>query len=327
MTIYAHKDSHFKMYKILVSDKLGQSGLDLLAQMEDISYDMKLGLSKEELINTIPDYDGLIIRSDTRPDADVIAAGTKLKAIGRAGIGVDNIDLAAASAHKVVVMNTPRANSITTAEQTMALMLSTSRHTAASHASVMAGKWERAKFVGVEINNKVLGIIGLGYIGRLVATRAQAFGMTVVAYDPYVTAETGRELNIEMMALDDLLAQSDYITLHTIVNAETTKMINADALSKMKSSAILINVARGKLIDEEALATALKEGQIAAAGLDVFYSEPPTGSPLIGLPNVTHTPHLGASSKEAQQAVGTQIAQQVSDVVRGLAPQNQVNKF
>ena len=217
--------------------------------------------------------------------------------------------------------------SIATAEQTMALMLSTSRHTAASHASVLAGKWERSKFVGVELHGKVLGIIGFGYIGRLVAKRAQVFGMTVIAYDPYVSSEVGRELDVEMVELDALLPQADYITLHTIVTPETTKMINAEALGKMKSSAILTNVARGKLIDEAALATALKDGQIAAAGLDVYFSEPPENNPLIGLPNVTHTPHLGASSKEAQTAVGTQIVEQVVNVLRGGEPQFQVNRF
>ncbi len=315
------------MYKVLISDKLGQAGLDLLEQQDDVHYDMKTGLNKEELIAIMPEYDALIIRSGTRPDADIIAAGTKLKAIGRAGIGVDNIDLAAATKHKVIVMNTPRANSIATAEQTMALMLASSRYTAISHSSVAAGKWERSKFVGVELHSKTLGIIGFGYIGRLVAQRAQAFGMTVIAYDPYVSSEVGQEMNVQLVELAELLPQADYISLHTIVTPETTKMINAEALSQMKSNAILINVARGKLIDEDALAAALSNGTIAGAGLDVYFSEPPENNPLIGLPNVTHTPHLGASSKEAQRAVGEQIAQQVVDVLRGNPAQHQVNPF
>ncbi len=312
--------------KILISDKLGQAGLDLLDTLEDVSYDMKTGLSKDELIAIMPEYDGLIIRSGTRPDADIIAAGSNLKVIGRAGIGVDNIDLEAATKHGVTVVNTPRANSIATAEQTLALMLSMNRFTAQSHASVGAGNWNRGDYVGTELYGKTLGVIGFGYIGRLVTARAQAFGMKVVAADPYVSVEAAAELDVELLPLDGLLAVADMITLHAIVTDETKEMINAESISKMKDGVMLVNVARGKLVNEEELAAALQSGKVAAAGLDVFYSEPPENCPLIGLPNVTHTPHLGASSKEAQAAVGIQIVEQVVKVLKGEEPDYWVNK-
>jgi D-3-phosphoglycerate dehydrogenase / 2-oxoglutarate reductase len=312
-------------FRILISDKLGQAGLDRLAEMADVTYDMVLGLSKEELIARIPDYDALIIRSDTRPDADIIAAGKKLKVIGRAGIGVDNVDVAAATQHGVMVMNTPRSNSVATAEQTMALMLAVSRHTVPAHNSVAAGQWERAKFMGTELDGKTLGIIGLGYIGRLVARRAQAFGMKVVAYDPYVADVTAVDMGVRLLPLADLLAQAHIITLHSIANTETTNLINASTIAQMKKGVIIVNVARGKLIDEQALADALQSGHVAAAALDVYQKEPPAGSPLIGLPNVLHTPHLGASSKEAQTRVGVEIVEQVVDALRGTEYRNVVN--
>ncbi len=312
-------------YKILISDKLGQAGLDRLAEMADVTYDMVLGLSKDELIARIPEYDALIIRSDTRPDADIIAAGTKLKVIGRAGIGVDNVDVAAATQHGVMVMNTPRSNSVATAEQTMALMLAVSRHTVPAHNSVAAGKWDRAKFVGTELDGKTLGIIGFGYIGKLVARRAQAFGMRVVAYDPYVTDETAVDLGVRLLTLPELLAKADIITLHSVATPETINLINAETIAQMKKGVIIVNVARGKLIDEQALADALQNGRVAAAALDVYQKEPPEGSPLIGLPNVLHTPHLGASSKEAQTRVGVEIVEQVVDALRGTEYRNVVN--
>lgn len=312
-------------YKILISDKLGQAGLDRLAEMPDMSYDMITGLSKEALIEIIPEYDALIIRSDTRPDADVIAAGKKLKVIGRAGIGVDNVDIAAATAQGVLVMNTPRSNSVATAEQTMALMLAVSRHTAPAHNSVAAGEWARARFVGTELSGKTLGIIGFGYIGRLVARRAQAFEMKVVAYDPYVPAEIAEEMGVALLSLDNLLAQADIVSLHSVVTPETANLINAETLAKMKDGVIIVNVARGKLIDELALAEALQSGKVAAAALDVYQKEPPEACPLIGLPNVLHTPHLGASSKEAQTKVGVEMVEEVADALRGVDFRNVIN--
>lgn len=314
------------MLHILISDKLGAAGLDMLDKAADVAYDMKTGLSKEELLAIIPEYDGLIIRSDTRPDADVIAAGKKLKVIGRAGIGVDNIDIAAATKQGVVVMNTPGSNSVATAEQTMTLMLAVSRHTVAAHNSLAAGEWNRAQFAGVELYGKVLGIVGLGRIGRLVAERAKAFGMTVLAHDPFVKAEEAAALGVSLVELDQVLSQADYLTLHTAVTPQTTQMINTAAIQTMKKGVIIINVARGKLIDEAALAEALQDGHVKAAALDVYTSEPPAAdNPLLGLPNVLHTPHLGASTAEAQRNVSTQIVSQVLDCLRGGETRNAVN--
>ncbi len=313
------------MYKILISDKLGQAGLDRLDEMDDIAYDVITGMSKEELIAAIPNYDALIIRSGTRPDADIIAAGVNLKVIGRAGIGVDNVDIDAASQHSVMVMNTPRANSVATAEQTMALMLAVSRNTVPAHNSLAAGEWERARFMGSELDGKTLGVIGFGYIGRLVARRAQAFGMRIIASDPYVSADVAAEMNAQLLSLPDLLAQADIITLHSVVTPETANLINANTISQMKDGVVIINVARGKLIEEQALADALNSGKVAAAAVDVYQQEPPVGSPLIGLPNVLHTPHLGASSREAQRRVAVEMVEQVADALRGTDYRNVIN--
>jgi D-3-phosphoglycerate dehydrogenase len=313
------------MYHILISDKLGKAGLVRLDEIEDVRYDMKTGLSEAELAAIIPDYDALIIRSGTQVTADVLAAADKLKVVGRAGIGVDNIDIPAATLRGVIVMNTPGANSIATAEQTLALMLAASRFTAQSHASLLAGEWDRSQFAGTELNDKTLGIIGFGRVGRLVAERAQAFGMDVIAYDPYVSEEVGREMGVLLVDLEDLLPQADIITLHTAVTPETTKMINADTLNQMKNGVILVNVARGKLIDETALVEALQSGKVKMAALDVFSNEPPKNNPLIGLPTVLHTPHLGASTIEAQHNVATQIVDQVVDALRQTDFRNALN--
>lgn len=306
------------MYHILISDKLGAAGLERLDQAADVHYDMRPGLSKEELLAIIGDYDALLIRSGTKVDADVLAAGRKLQVIGRAGIGVDNVDLHEATRRGIIVMNTPTANSVATAEQTMTLMLAVTRHTATAHASLAAGEWRRADFTGTQLYGKTLGIIGFGYIGRLVAKRAQAFEMEVIAYDPYVSEAVGRELGVTLVDLEDLLAAADYISLHTALTAETQNLINRDTVAAMKDGVILVNVARGKLVDEEALAEALQSGKVQAAALDVFQKEPPEGSPLLGLPNVLHTPHLGASTKEAQRDVAVQIVEQVVDALRGV---------
>ncbi len=313
------------MHKILIADKLGQEGLDRLDEMDDISYDVKTGLSKEELIATIGEYDALIVRSSVKPDADILAAGKNLKVVGRAGIGVDNIDIDAATQQGIVVMNTPHANSVATAEQTMTLMLAISRHTAVAHASVLAGEWQRNKFVGRELQGKTLGIVGFGRIGRLVAERAQAFGMNIIAYDPYVSEAVGRHLNVQLVDIDELYSQADYITLHSVLTKETEKLINAESIAQMKKGVIIINVARGKLVDEQALADGVKSGQVAGAALDVFTTEPPENSPLIGLENVLHTPHLGASTAEAQREVAIQMVEQVADVLRGVDYRNALN--
>ena len=313
------------MFDILITDKLGDAGLERLDAAEDAAYEMKTDLSKEELLEIIPGYDALIVRSGTKVDADVLRAGEKLRVVGRAGIGVDNIDVRAATMRGIIVMNTPQANAIATAEQTMALMLALSRHTAAAHAALKAGEWRRSDFVGVQLYRKTLGIVGLGRIGRLVARRAQAFGMDVVAYDPYVSEEVGRELSVTLVDMDDLLAQSDYITLHTVLTPETEEMINAESIGQMMEGARIVNVARGKLIDEQALADALASGKVAGAALDVYSQEPPVNNPLVGLSNVLHTPHLGASTVEAQRDVATQIADQVLDALRGTDFRNALN--
>ncbi len=305
------------MYKILISDKLGTAGLERLDQMMDVTYEMNLNLSQDELLETIPAYDALIVRSGTQVNAGVIAAGINLKVIGRAGMGVDNIDIHAASLQGIIVTNTPTANSVATAEQTMTLMLAISRHTVPAHASVAAGEWRRTDFVGTELLGKTLGIIGFGNIGRLVAERALAFGMHILAVDPYVSEAVGRELGVTLVDLEDLLPVADYITLHAAATRETERIINAETLAQMKDGVILINVARGKLIDEAALANALQSGKVSAAALDVYAQEPPQDNPLINLPHVIHTPHLGASTREAQREVAIQIVQQVVDALRG----------
>ncbi len=313
------------MYKILISDKLGAAGLERLDQADNVSYDMITGMSKEELLAKIPEYDALIIRSGTKADADVIAAGTNLKVIGRAGIGVDNVDIRAATMRGIIVMNTPTGNSVATAEQAMTLMLAASRNTAQAHASLGAGEWNRSQFAGVELYQKTLGIIGFGNIGRLVAKRAQGFEMEVIAYDPFISEEVGRELGVTLVDLDDLLAQSDYITLHTALVDDTRNIINAETIAQMKDGVIFINAARGKMVDEDALAEGLKSGKIRAAGLDVYQNEPPVGSPLIGLPNVVHVPHLGASTAEASKNVAIQISEQVVDALTGKDFRNALN--
>ena len=313
------------MFKILISDKLGAAGLERLDQMENVTYDVKTNLSKDELLETIPLYDALIIRSGTQVDADVLTAGTNLKVVGRAGIGIDNVDVDAATLRGIIVMNTPTANNIATAEQTLALMLAVSRYTAVAHASVKAGEWNRSQFVGTQLHGKSLGIIGFGRIGRLVAARAQAFGIEVLAYDPYVSEEVGREKGVTLVDLDELLPVVDYISLHTAITPETTKMINDDTLSQMKDGVVIINAARGKLIDETALARALQSGKVKAAALDVYSTEPPQDNPLVGLPNVLHTPHLGASSVEAQRNVAIEVVEQVVDALRGDDFRNTLN--
>ncbi|MCL4803146.1 MAG: phosphoglycerate dehydrogenase [Anaerolineae bacterium] len=306
------------MYHILVSDKLGTAALDKLKEYPDVVVDVKTGLSKEQLLEIIPEYDGLIVRSGTQVTADVLAAGKKLRVVGRAGVGVDNIDIKAASMYGIIVMNTPGANSMATAELAVALMLAASRNIPQAHASMSAGEWRRADFVGTQLYRKVLGIIGFGRVGKLVAERAKAFGMEVLAYDPVILEEAARDMGVLLVELDELLAKSDYITLHAALVPATNKLINATTISQMKDGAILINAARGKLIDEQALADALRSGKLAAAAIDVYSSEPPTAeNPLISLPNVVHIPHLGASTREAEREVGIQIAAQVVSALRG----------
>ncbi len=313
-------------HRILVADKIGASGLSVLEAADDVAVDVMTGLSKADLLEIIGQYEAVIVRSATKLDADVIAAGGRLVVIGRAGVGIDNIDLQRATRQGVMVMNTPEANSIATAEQAMALMLAASRNTAPAHVAVAAGMWERSRYAGIELAGRTLGIIGLGRIGREVAHRARAFAMEVIAFDPYVTEQAAREHLVTLTELDDLLARSDFVSLHCVLTPQTEKIINRAAIEMMKPTATIINAARGGLIDEAALADALRNGRLRAAGIDVYGEEPPAADhPLIGLPNVVHTPHLGASTEEAQRDVALQVAEQVLAALRGEDVRNTVN--
>jgi len=313
------------MIHILITDELEQSGLDRLAAAENVQFDIKTGLRKEELITIIPKYDAIILRSSTQIDADVLTAAKNLKVIGRAGIGVDNIDIRAATMNGVIVMNTPQANSIAKAEYSIALMLAISRFIPQSHTLVQNGKWARSPFTGDQLYRKVLGLIGFGRIARLITKRMQAFGMEVIAYAPVVSEEIGREYNITLVDLDDLFAQSDFISLHTALLPETDMIINAEHIQQMKDGVYIINTARGRLVDESALADALKTGKVRAAAIDVYTQEPPIDNPLIGLPNVIHTPHIGDYTNEAQRDVAAQTVDQVLDAINGTDFRNAIN--
>ncbi len=298
-------------YRVLVSDKLAPEGLEILASRKDLELHDRPGLSAEELLAAIPDYDGLVIRSGTRVTAEVIEAASRLKVIGRAGIGVDNVDIPAATRRGIVVMNTPGGNNTTTAEHTISLLLSLARHIPQAYASLTAGKWERSKFTGIEVAGKTLGVIGLGNIGRIVADRGAGLSMKVIAYDPFVTPET-MPLDAELVSLDDLYARADFVTVHVPMTNDTRGLINSEAIAKMKDGVRIINCARGGIVDEAALAAGIESGKVAGAALDVFVEEPPLGHPLLAMPQVVATPHLGASTGEAQVNVAIAIAEQVS---------------
>jgi D-3-phosphoglycerate dehydrogenase len=314
------------MYRILITDDLSPQALEQLDAAQDVSYDVVLRPSQEKLKEIIPEYDGLIVRSSGQVDAEVLGATTRLKVVGRAGVGLDNVDLEAASLRGVIVMNTPGANTIATAEHTMALLLALCRHVAQADASLRAGEWKRSKFVGVQLYRKTLGIVGLGRIGARVAQRAQSFGMEVIAFDPYLSEEVAREMKVALVELDELLRRSDFITLHAALTPEARGLINAEAIKRMKPGVRLVNCARGALVDEDALVEALRSGHVAGAALDVFSAEPlAADSVLRGAPNLIFTPHLAASTVEAQRDVGTQIADQVLAALRGEDYRNAVN--
>ncbi len=299
--------------KVLVSDALSAQGIDILKGAGlDVAVQTKL--TPAQLIEAIPDYDGLIIRSGTRVTAEVISAAKRLKVIGRAGSGLDNVDLPAATARGIVVMNTPGGNTVTTAEHTFALLVSMVRQIPQAHASVKSGKWEKNKFMGVELFNKTLGIIGLGQIGSHVAKLAQGARMTVIAYDAYLTPENAKKAGVELVDLNTLFARADIITLHTPLTAETKYLINAAAIEKMKQGVRIINCARGGNVNEADLYAAMQSGKVAAAAFDVFEKEPvDPAHPLLTLDNFICTPHLGAATLEAQENVATAIAEQVVD--------------
>ena len=298
------------MIKILISDKLAQAGIDYLTAQSGVDIHIKTGLDETRLCHIIADYDALLIRSDTQVTATVLKAAKNLKLIGRAGIGVDNVDIPLATELGIIVMNTPDANATTTAELAIAHLMSLSRHLPSADRSVREGKWERSKLMGTEVANKTLAILGFGTIGRIVSQRGIGLKMQVIAYDPFVAPEIFAELGVEAVSLDDLLHRADYLTLHCPLIDKTRHIINAPQLALMKKEAMIINCARGGLIDEDALYDALKEGRLAGAALDVYEIEPPIDSPLLELSNMVFTPHLGASTSEAQVAVSVEIARQ-----------------
>jgi D-3-phosphoglycerate dehydrogenase len=310
--------------RVLVAEKIGDSGIELLQTYFDV--DLGVGWSRKELSDRIGEYDGILIRSATKLDAELLARAERLRAVGRAGVGVDNVDVDAATKRGIVVANAPQSNVITAAEHTMAMLLALARNVPQAHASLTGGKWERSKFSGVELYEKTLGVLGFGRIGQLVAERARAFGMHVIAYDPYIAAERYRELSVEKAESSDALyAAADFITLHLPNTPETKGWLDAEALSKCKDGVRILNVARGPLVVDEALKAALDSGKVAGAALDVFQSEPVTDHPLFGYPNVIVTPHLGASTAEATDRAGYQAAEQVVAALTGGVVTSAVN--
>ncbi len=313
--------------KVLVADPIAQRGIDELANGGNLDVTVKIGLKPEQLLEIIGEFDALVVRSETKVTAKVIEAATKLKVIGRAGVGVDNVDVDAATKRGIIVMNTPGGNTISTAEHAFSLMVSTARNIPQADASVKAGKWDRKTFVGVELYNKTLAILGMGRIGTEIARRAIAFGMRVLAYDPYLSASRARSLQVELVeSLDEIIPQADFITLHMPLTAETKYMLDARRLAKTRKGVRIVNCARGGLVEEAALIEALKSKQVAAAALDVFETEPlPADSPLRGLPNLILTPHLGASTAEAQEGVGIEVAEQIRAALLSGEIRNAVN--
>jgi D-3-phosphoglycerate dehydrogenase len=312
--------------RVLISDQLSPAALQIF-KLRGVDADFQPGLGKdaERLADAIGDYDGLAIRSATKVTVGVLERAARLKVVGRAGIGVDNVDVAAATARGVIVMNTPFGNSITTAEHAIALLFALARQIPAADASTQAGKWEKNRFIGVEIAGKVLGLIGCGNIGSNVAVRALGLKMRVIAYDPFLSDERAEDLGVRRVELDELLARSDFISLHTPLTAKTRNILSAENIAKTQRGVRIINCARGGLVDEAALAEALDSGHVAGAALDVFAQEPATSNPLFGRRNVVCTPHLGASTVEAQEKVALQIAEQMSDYLTRGAIVNAVN--
>ncbi len=309
--------------QILVADPIAEEGLEILRHYAQV--DIKPKLKPEELKAIIGNYDALIVRSQTQVPAEIIEAGEKLKVIGRAGVGVDNIDVAAATKKGIVVVNAPTANTVSAAEHTIALMLALSRNIPKANSQLKSGRWQRKELVGTELRNKTLGIIGLGNVGSEVAKRAQAFEMCVIANDPFVSTNYARKLKVDLVPLDQLLEQSDFITLHVPLTATTKGLIGAEELAKVKPTVRIINCARGGLVDEEAVVKAIEDGKIAGAAFDVFSTEPVTNSSRFKSDKIVVTPHLGASTIEAQANVAKDIAEQVLTVLQGKHPRYAVN--
>ncbi|HLV60974.1 MAG TPA: phosphoglycerate dehydrogenase [Fredinandcohnia sp.] len=313
------------MTKVLVSDDLSPTGIEILRR-GGLEVDVRTGLPKEELVRILPDYDAILVRSATKVDRDVLEAGKALKLVGRAGVGVDNVDVAEATRRGIVVMNTPGGSAVTVAEHTVALILALLRHIPAATASVKAGKWEKKRFQGREAAGKTLGVIGIGNIGAIVVERALAFGMKVIGHDPFISREAASKLGVELVPLDELWSRSDVISLHVPLTEQTRHLVNAKTLAKMKPGSYLVNAARGGIVDESALAEALRSGHLAGAALDVFEKEPPPPDhPLFSLENFVAAPHLGASTQEAQQIVADLLAEQVVAFFRDGEVRNAVN--
>lgn len=304
------------MARILVTEKIADGGLERL-RTAGHEVDIKLDLTPDQLLESVAGAHALIVRSATAVTAQVLAAGRDLVVVGRAGIGLDNIDTDAATNQGVMVVNAPQSNVLTTAEHTMAMLLAQARNIPQAHAALVAGRWERSAWEGVELADKTLGIVGFGRIGKLVAHRAAAFGMKVVAHDPFVAAERARQADVVLLGLDELVSTADFLTLHVVKTPETIGMIDKELLAKAKPGVRIVNVSRGGVIDEEALAEAIREGRVGGAALDVFSTEPTTSSPLFDLPQVVVTPHLGASTAEAQDKAGDTIAEQVGLALAG----------
>jgi len=315
-----------EMPKVLVSDKLSETAVRLLEERGiDVTFDPAIGKDKDRLRAAIGGYDGLAIRSATKVTAKIIAAAENLRVVGRAGIGVDNIDIPAASKRGIIVMNTPFGNSITTAEHAIAMMFAVARQIPEANASTHAGRWDKSRFLGVELTGKTLGVIGAGNIGSIVCNRALGLKMKVMAYDPFLGDERARQIGVTKVELDDLLARADFITLHVPFTDKTAHILGAENLAKTKKGVRIVNCARGGLVDEAALADLLRSGHVAGAAFDVFEAEPATENPLFNLPNVVVTPHLGAATTEAQENVAIQIAEQMSDYLLTGAVSNALN--
>jgi D-3-phosphoglycerate dehydrogenase len=313
------------MTRVLVAEKIGESGIELLREA-GFEVDLGAGWDRDELTARIGDYDGILIRSATQLDAELLEHATKLRAIGRAGVGVDNVDVPEATKRGIIVANAPQSNVVTAAEHTMALLLALARNVPQAHAALVAGRWDRSKYSGVELLDKTLGILGFGRIGQLVAERAQGFGMKVVAFDPYIGAERYRELGVQKAASsDEVYAVADFLTIHLPKTPETEGWLDAEAFAKMKDGVRILNVARGPLVVDEDLQAALDSGKVGGAALDVFRSEPITEHPLFGYPNVVVTPHLGASTAEATDRAGFQAAEQVVAALTGGSVTTAVN--
>ncbi len=314
------------MIKVLVSDNMSEEGVAIFQQAEGIEVDVNTGLKPEELKAIIKDYHGLVVRSATKVTQEIIKAADNLKVIGRAGTGTDNIDKEAATKRGIVVMNTPGGNTVTTAEHAIAMLLALARNIPQANMSMKARKWEKKHFMGTEISNKTLGIIGMGQIGSVVAERARGLSMNVIAYDPFVSPKAAERLGVELVSLEDLFARSDFITLHTVKNEETINVVNKDSFAKMKDGVRIINCARGGLINEADLYIAITSGKVAGAALDVYAEEPvPEDHPLVGLDQVICTPHLGASTQEAQVNVAVAVADQMVDYLLNGTIRNAVN--